>query len=74
MLWEPPVSEAAKDYRIDVLSGGSVAITYSAATETVTISASDQIALFGALQSSVDVQVYQMSVIVGAGYKGAATV
>jgi len=74
MLWEPPVSESGTTYRIDVLGGLISPITFSATTETFTLTATQQIGLFGALQSSLDVEIHQRSAIVGAGYIGAATV
>jgi hypothetical protein len=66
-----PLNEQSASFSIDVLdSEGEVVRTLTATTNRVTYTAAMQIADFGSTQSSVDVEVYQLSAIVGRGYVG----
>lgn len=83
-----PLSEASEDYLVDIIDPGSpsgqvvrtITTAVSAGGSVVTAgsrqafyTATDQIADFGAEQSSLIVKVYQLSAIVGRGFPGAAT-
>lgn len=68
--WETldvPLGEASEAYEVDILSGGSVVRTLAAGTTSTVYAAAEQIADFGAPQSSVAVRVYQMSDVLGRG-------
>jgi len=69
-----PLSEETEAYEIDIMDGVTVVRTLTSTTETVQYTAADQITDFGSEQSSVDVNIYQMSVIIGRGYTGPATI
>ena len=66
---EVPLGEQEERYEVDVLAatGGMVLRTLSATTPAVSYSAADQIADFGSVQASINVQVYQISASVGRG-------
>ncbi|MCB8836090.1 glycoside hydrolase/phage tail family protein [Aurantimonas sp. VKM B-3413] len=68
--WETldvPLGEERELYRIDMRDGGGTVLTREAQTATVTITADEQIAAFGALPASVTVDLAQMSPVWGAG-------
>lgn len=68
------MSEDVEDYELDVLdSDGVRRRTISVSEPTVTYTAQQQLDDFGALQPTVDVSVYQISVQVGRGASGSAT-
>ncbi len=69
-----PVSEQTEAYQIDILGGGTVVRTLSATTASAVYSEAQQVTDFGAVQTSYNVKVYQMSAAVGRGFPGAATV
>ena len=69
-----PLSEESEQYEIDILDGGNIVRTLTSETVGVEYTAADQITDFGSEQASVDVRIYQMSVVVGRGTAGAATV
>jgi hypothetical protein len=68
-----PLGEATEAYEIDVMDGDDVVRTISATSETFAYSAANQTTDFGSAQSSIDVNIYQISAIVGRGYAGAFT-
>jgi hypothetical protein len=70
---DAPLGEATEDYQIDILDGGgTLKRTLSAGTGAITYLATDQVADFGAVQSSIRVRVYQISARVGRGIPGEA--
>lgn len=69
-----PLSEESESYEIDIMDGSTVVRTLTATSPTVTYTAADQVTDFGSAQSSVNVNIYQMSAIVGRGNAGEATV
>ncbi|MBK8773108.1 MAG: hypothetical protein IPM06_22130 [Rhizobiales bacterium] len=62
-----PLGEAAEAYEVDILDGATVKRTISAATPGCVYTAAQQAADFGAVQTTVDVRVYQLSAVVGRG-------
>jgi hypothetical protein len=74
-LIDVPLNEASEAYEVDILDGaGQVVRTLSSTAPSVAYDAADQTADFGAVQSAIDVTVYQLSVAVGRGFAGRATV
>lgn len=75
---EVPMSEAVEDYEVDILDGAAinpkVVRTISVSSEQAIYTNEQQVTDFGELQESVMVRVYQISVAVGRGYPGEATV
>jgi hypothetical protein len=69
-----PIGEAAESYEIDIMDGDDVKRMIPATSETFEYSAADQITDFGSEQSSVLVNIYQISAAVGRGYVGAFTI
>ncbi len=62
-----PLAEDAEAYEVDILSGDAVVRTIAAAEPAATYSAAEQVADFGAPQSSVRVRIAQMSAAFGRG-------
>jgi hypothetical protein len=74
-LVDVPLNEASEAYEVDVLDGpGQVVRTLISSSPSITYSAADQATDFGALQSAIDVAVYQLSAVVGRGFAGRAIV
>lgn len=71
-----PIGEDTEAYEIDILDGvGDVVRTIKPLTTTfANYSASQQITDFGSVQSSVDIEIFQISAQVGRGFPGKATV
>lgn len=70
---DAPLGEASEAYQIDILDGGgALKRTLSAGTGAITYLATDQVADFGAAQSSIRVRVYQISARIGRGIPGEA--
>jgi hypothetical protein len=69
-----PVGETAESYEIDIMSGATVKRTITATTNTASYTAAQQTTDFGSPQSSIPVNIYQMSAAVGRGYVGVATI
>lgn len=67
-----PLNEAAESYEVEILNlaGTSVLRTIEVTTPYVNYSQADQIADFGATQTSINFAVYQMSAAIGRGYAG----
>lgn len=68
-----PNTEDTEAYEIDIVdSNDDVVRTLSATSTSVTYTATDQTTDFGSVQPSISVRIYQMSDIVGRGYRGEA--
>jgi hypothetical protein len=63
-----PLGETTESYSVDVMSGASVVRTIASATQTAAYTYAQQVNDFGFAQSSVTVNVYQLSSVVGRGY------
>ena len=70
---EVPLGEDSERYEIDILSGATVLRTLTSATPSVLYAAADELADFGAAQSSLTVRVAQVSATAGRGFAAAAT-
>jgi hypothetical protein len=68
------MTERTEAYEIDVMDGVTVKRTLLSTTPTVDYPAADQITDFGSEQSSVEVNIYQISALVQRGYPLNATV
>lgn len=69
-----PLNEDDEDYEIDVLAGdGSVLRTISSSSEALDYIGDEQIADFGTHQSTISINVYQVSAQVGRGYGAGGT-
>ena len=65
---DAPLGEASESYEVDILdAAGAVVRTLATDVPTVTYTAADQIADFGAAQPAVTVRVYQLSARIGRG-------
>lgn len=73
-LPEVPLGEESESYEVDILDGTSVKRTLTTSTPSAIYTASEQIADFGSVQSSVSVKVYQTNVLFGRGAPRAAMV
>ena len=72
---DAPLNESAERYDVEVLSGASVVRSWlGLSAAEASYSASEQLADFGSVQSSLAVRVYQLSAQVGRGYAADATV
>ncbi|MFO0389903.1 MAG: glycoside hydrolase TIM-barrel-like domain-containing protein [Alphaproteobacteria bacterium] len=69
-----PLSETAEGYEVDIINGSNVVRTITTNTPSVVYSAAQQTTDFGSPQASVIVRVYQMSALVGRGYKAEVSV
>ena len=70
-----PLSEESERYEIDIMSGVTVKHTITGlTTPTASYSAANQVTDFGSAQSSLLVNVYQLSAKVGRGFAGVATI
>jgi hypothetical protein len=67
-----PLNEQAESYQVDVMSGSTVKRTISTSVATAVYTAAQQTADFGAVQTTLTVNVYQMSATVGRGFKATA--
>jgi hypothetical protein len=70
---EVPLGEDGERYEVDILSGASVVRTLSAAIPSVLYASADELADFGAAQTSLSVRVVQISATVGRGFATEAT-
>jgi len=68
-----PVGEAAQSYEVDIMSGSTVKRTIAASSESATYTAAMQTTDFGSAQSTITVNIYQLSATVGRGYVGTKT-
>jgi hypothetical protein len=71
---EVPLGEATEAYSIDILNGSTVVRTLSSSSPSVVYSSADQTTDFGSPQSSISVNIYQLSATVGRGFAASATV
>jgi hypothetical protein len=70
-----PLSEEAERYEVEIMQGVTLKRTIIGLTTPTTIyTAAQQVTDFGSAQSSVLVNVYQLSAAVGRGYAGIATI
>ena len=65
------LGEDTESYSIDILdaSGGAVQRTLTSTTETVTYTIGDQTTDFGGARDPVDIEIFQISAVVGRGFK-----
>ena len=70
---EVPLGEDSEQYTVDILSGTGVVRTLNATTPSALYTAADELADFGAAQTSLSVRVTQLSATVGAGFPATAT-
>lgn len=69
-----PMSEESEKYEVDIMQGATVKRTITGLTSpTALYTAAQQVTDFGSAQSSILVNVYQISAAVGRGYAGIAT-
>jgi hypothetical protein len=71
---EVPLGEDSEAYALDILSGGSVVRAIACTTSAALYANADELADFGAPQTSLRVRVAQLSSIVGAGHPAELTV
>jgi len=71
---DAPLSEASEAYEIDIMDGSDVVRTISASSTTASYPAADQTTDLGAPSSSITVRIYQLSNLVGRGYKAEAII
>jgi SPP1 family predicted phage head-tail adaptor len=64
---EVPLAEETERYEVDILDGPDVVRTISSSTPSLTYTAAEQTADFGAPQSSLSLRVYQLSPVFGRG-------
>lgn len=69
-----PLSEESERYEVDIMQGVTVKRTITGLTSpTAVYTSAQQVTDFGSAQSSILVNVYQLSAAVGRGYAGVAT-
>lgn len=68
-----PLGETTEAYEVDILNGLDVVRTITSTTPTVDYTAAEQTTDFGSPQSSVSLNIYQMSASVGRGFPAGAT-
>jgi hypothetical protein len=69
---EVPLGEESQTYEVDILDGGDVVRTLTANAPSVLYSSADELADFGAPQTSLSIRVAQVSATVGRGFAAAA--
>ncbi|VAW18135.1 Gene Transfer Agent host specificity protein [hydrothermal vent metagenome] len=69
-----PLSEENERYEIDVMDGAAVKRTLGATTNAATYTAAEEIADFGGAQTSLTLQVFQLSAVFGRGSPKEVTV
>lgn len=67
------LGEATESYEVDIMDGATVKRTITATTPSVLYTSAMQVTDFGSPQTSVTVNIYQLSAVVGRGYKLEAT-
>jgi len=70
---EVPLGEDSEQYIVDILSGATVVRTLNTASPAALYAAADEIADFGAAQTTLTIRVTQLSATVGAGFSTTAT-
>ena len=69
-----PLGEESEQYEVDILNGATVVRTIATTSETASYTAAEQTTDFGATQSSVSVNLYQISATFGRGVAGSAII
>jgi hypothetical protein len=69
-LVDVPLGEESQSYEVDIMSGTTIKRTLTSASATVTYTSAMQTTDFGSPQSTITVNVYQMSATVGRGFPG----
>lgn len=67
------LGEATESYEVDIIDGATVKRTITATIPAVLYTSAMQVTDFGSPQASVTVNIYQLSAVVGRGYKLEAT-
>ena len=70
---EVPLGEEAEAYAVEIFSGGSVVRSIACASSQALYAAADELADFGAVQTSLHVRIAQLSTTVGAGHAAEVT-
>ncbi|MEA2943247.1 MAG: hypothetical protein QOD09_3776 [Bradyrhizobium sp.] len=70
---EVPLGEESEAYVLEILSGGAVVRSVASTSPQALYAAADELADFGAVQTSLHVRVAQLSSTVGAGYAAEVT-
>ena len=70
---EVPLGEDSERYEVDILSGGDVVRTLTATSPSALYASADELADFGAAQTSLTVRVAQLSATVGRGFAAQST-
>lgn len=68
-----PLNEESESYQIDIMDGTTVVRTLYATTSSISYTSSQQITDFGSNQTSISVNIYQVSTVVGRGYGTSAS-
>lgn len=68
------LGEDSESYEIDVMNGSTVVRTIAVTSPTASYTAAQQTTDFGSTQSSVEVNIYQLSATTSRGYAGNATI
>lgn len=63
-----PLNEDVEEYEVEIYDGASLVETLTINTNSFTYTAAQQTAGFGSLQNTLNVKIYQMSVLFGRGY------
>jgi hypothetical protein len=69
-----PLGEESESYEIDIMDGRDVVRTITATSQTVEYTAAQQTTDLGSTQSSITVNVYQLSAVYGRGAAGNRTI
>ena len=69
-----PIGEDSLSFECDILNGATVVRTITMTVETFDYSAADQTTDFGSPQASIDIEIFQISALVGRGRVRAQTV
>ena len=70
---EVPLGEEVEAYALEIFSGGAVVRTIASSTPLALYAAADELADFGAVETSLHVRVVQISATVGRGYAADVT-
>ena len=68
------LGETTESYSIDIYDGSDIVRTLTSSSQSVTYTAAQQTEDFGSPQAEVDVEVFQLSSVVGRGFGTSATV
>jgi len=70
----PSLGETTEAYEIDIYDGSTIVRTLTVTSETASYTAAEQVTDFGSIQSSIDIEVFQISSVVDRGFGTTATV